>query len=106
MFPSNGESVLTPKGQRRVVVDDRNRSKIEVQSYDQEAGLRSEFYRAEELQAAPKLDDKALTKTASENINTQVNDATKAFGSVQKHIRKQSSGETTLQNSQEPDDAK
>ena len=104
MFPSNGNSVLTPRGQRAVVANDQNRSAIEVHVPDPEATFRSEFYRAEELRPAPKLDDKALTKVASENINTQVNDATKAFGSVQKHARKQSSGETTLQNSEESDE--
>ena len=104
MFPSNGDRVLTPRGRRAVVVNDRNRSRIEVHVPDPEATLRSEFYRAEQLEPAPKLDDKALTEIASTNINTQVNDATKAFGSVQKHVRKQSSGEITLQNAEESDE--
>src|SRR6267142_4346569 len=79
MFPSNGNAVLTPKGQRAVVVNDQNRSSIEVQFPDPEAGQRSECYRAEKLRPAPRLDDKALTEDALKNITTQVNRATKSI---------------------------
>ena len=100
MFPSNGDKVLTPNGQIATVVDNRNRSNIHVQLPDREAGQRSEFYPAEELRPAPNPNDKDLTGKATKTIIDKIDEIAGAFShpSTQTTVRKNKSGDVTLQN--------
>lgn len=101
-FP-NGETVETPEGRGMVVNADRPDER-QVQFSDSVAGLRVKTFPIEQLRRAKKLDHKALQKRASRIIGKQVKEHIPS-GSVQKHMRKQNSGETSLQNAQESDGA-
>lgn len=100
-FP-NGTTVETPEG-RGVVVNADRPDERDVRFSDKVAGFRVKTFRIEQLQAAPKLNDKDLTKRATKDINSGIRETTKAFGrgSEQKTMRKDKSGETTLQNTNE-----